>query len=221
MSGSTMKLERKKKKKKKKKKTESRRYGAVSCFSGLTAGAVYVCWAGLLCCSGRCTGARTVAVLRISYFLNDNPPSNQVALFLRSPYAQHQKSPSTPQVKMSISNEALQKLVREIETQAMVAQQQISLVRTQQASKQRELRMAQLTRTEVSSLPADTGVYEGVGKMFVALPMSGLQEKLEEQIKEAQKETEGLGKKLQSLELTQKNSRDHIDRMLRGGMGAS
>ncbi|KAH6646496.1 Prefoldin [Truncatella angustata] len=122
---------------------------------------------------------------------------------------------------MSISNEALQKLVREIETQAMVAQQQISLVRTQQASKQRELRMAQLTRTEVSSLPADTGVYEGVGKMFVALPMSGLQEKLEEQIKEAQKETEGLGKKLQSLELTQKNSRDHIDRMLRGGMGAS
>jgi chaperonin cofactor prefoldin len=46
-----------------------------------------------------------------------------------------------------------------------MAQQQISLVRTQQASKQRELRMAQLTRTEVSSLPADTGVYEGVGKM--------------------------------------------------------
>ena len=49
-----------------------------------------------------------------------------------------------------------------------MAQQQISLVRTQQASKQRELRMAQLTQTEVSALPTDTAVYEGVGKMYVA-----------------------------------------------------
>ena len=55
---------------------------------------------------------------------------------------------------------------------------------------------------------------------FVALPMSGLQGKLDTQIKDAQKEVEGLGKKLQSLELTQKNSKEHIDRMLRGGMGA-
>lgn len=46
-----------------------------------------------------------------------------------------------------------------------MAQHQISLVRTQQASKQREMRMAQLTQTEVSSFPEDTGVYEGVGKM--------------------------------------------------------
>ncbi|KAI0815673.1 hypothetical protein GGR55DRAFT_629757, partial [Xylaria sp. FL0064] len=32
------------------------------------------------------------------------------------------------------------------------------------------MRMAQLTRTEISSLPADTNVYEGVGKMYVLLP---------------------------------------------------
>ncbi|ORY56676.1 Prefoldin [Pseudomassariella vexata] len=121
---------------------------------------------------------------------------------------------------MSISNEALQKLVREIETQALVAQQQISLVRTQQASKQRELRMAQLTRTEMSTLPPDTGVYEGVGKMFVALPVPVLKEKLDGQIKDVQKEVEGLGKKLQSLEITQKNSKQHIDRIL-GGAGAA
>lgn len=122
---------------------------------------------------------------------------------------------------MSISQDALQKLVREIETQAIVAQQQIQLVRTQQASKQRELRMAQLTRTEISSLPPDTNVYEGAGKMFVAMPMSALKDKLEGQIKEATKEVDGLGKKLQSLEITQKNSKEHIDRMLRGGAGGS
>jgi hypothetical protein len=34
------------------------------------------------------------------------------------------------------------------------------------------MRMAQLTRNEVSSLPADTGIYEGVGKMLVSSPPS-------------------------------------------------
>lgn len=57
--------------------------------------------------------------------------------------------------------------MREIESQAIAAQQQISLVRTQVASKQREMRMAQLTRGEIASLPQDTAVYEGVGKMCV------------------------------------------------------
>jgi chaperonin cofactor prefoldin len=55
--------------------------------------------------------------------------------------------------------------VREIESQAIAAQQQIGLVRTQLASKQREMRLAQLTRAEISALPPDTPIYEGVGKM--------------------------------------------------------
>lgn len=65
-------------------------------------------------------------------------------------------------------------LLREVETQAIAAQQQISLVRTQQASKQREMRMAQLTRTELSTLPTDTNVFEGVGKMFGSPPLSSI-----------------------------------------------
>ncbi|KAI8947121.1 Prefoldin beta-like protein [Xylaria longipes] len=122
---------------------------------------------------------------------------------------------------MSISNEALQKLLREVETQAIASQQQIALTRTQQASKQREMRMAQLTRTELSTLPADTNVYEGVGKMFVSLPVTDMKSKLETQIKEMEGDVETLGKRLHYLEVSQKNSRDQIDRMLRGGVGAS
>lgn len=53
------------------------------------------------------------------------------------------------------------------------------------------------------------------------MPVSSLNEKLEGQIKEAQKEVEGLGKKLTSLEITQKNSKEHIDRMLRGSAAAA
>ncbi|KAI0025606.1 Prefoldin [Xylariomycetidae sp. FL0641] len=119
--------------------------------------------------------------------------------------------------KMSINNEALQKLLQEVETQALAAQQQISLVRTQQASKQRELRMAQLTRTEMSALPPDTNVYEGVGKMFVALPVSEMQSKLGAQIKGVEGDIDGLSKRLHYLEVSQKNSKDHFNRILGGG----
>ncbi|EMR69184.1 putative prefoldin subunit protein [Eutypa lata UCREL1] len=115
---------------------------------------------------------------------------------------------------MSISNEALQKLLREVETQAIAAQQQISLVRTQQASKQREMRMAQLTRTELSTLPTDTNV-------FVSLPLSDMRGKLDTQIKEMDGEVEGLSKRLHYLEVSQKNSKDQINRMLGGGASAS
>lgn len=87
---------------------------------------------------------------------------------------------------MSISNEALQKvshrrncqrsscpspssdilqLVQEIETQAIAAQQQISVVKNQITVKQRDIRLLELTTTEISTLPRDTNVYEGVGKM--------------------------------------------------------
>ncbi|KAK4103129.1 aPHC-domain-containing protein [Parathielavia hyrcaniae] len=114
-------------------------------------------------------------------------------------------------------------LVREIEAQSVAAQQQISLVRTQVASKQREMRLAQLTRSEMASLPSDTAVYEGVGKMyvsaslFVSLPIAALQDKLGSQIKDIETEVDSMGKRLHYLETTAKNSQEHIERMLKGG----
>ncbi|CAK7264611.1 hypothetical protein SEPCBS119000_001086 [Sporothrix epigloea] len=122
---------------------------------------------------------------------------------------------------MSLSNEALQKLVREIETQAVQAQQQITIVRSQAAGKQREMRLAQLTRKELESLPSDTSVYEGVGKMFVAEPVASLNGKLGKQIKTLESDVEGLGKRLHYLETTAKNSQEHIAQILRRGGGQS
>lgn len=56
-------------------------------------------------------------------------------------------------------------LVQEIEAQALLAQQQINVVKTQISVKQRDIRLLELTSSEVSTLPRDTKVYEGVGKM--------------------------------------------------------
>ncbi|KAL2873300.1 hypothetical protein SGCOL_011560 [Colletotrichum sp. CLE4] len=139
---------------------------------------------------------------------------------------------------MSIPNQALEKLIREIESQAIVAQQQIGQARTQMTAKQREMRMVRLTLDEVSTLPSNLNVYEGVGKMyptvigpesmddiadaeplgrerFVALPTPQLTQKLEGQIKDREGEVEKLSQKLHYLETTYKNSRQHIDQMLK------
>ena len=85
---------------------------------------------------------------------------------------------------MSIPNEALQKvnfshnpsssrpcliifdqLAQEIESQAASAQREINLVKAAVATKQRDIRMLELTTTEVKSVNKETNVYEGVGKM--------------------------------------------------------
>ncbi|KAL9101483.1 MAG: hypothetical protein Q9163_003254 [Psora crenata] len=69
---------------------------------------------------------------------------------------------------MSIPNQALQKLAREIESQANSAQREINIVKAAITSKQRDARMLELTFTEVEQLHRDTKLYEGVGKMCSA-----------------------------------------------------
>ncbi|KAG9239457.1 Prefoldin [Amylocarpus encephaloides] len=118
---------------------------------------------------------------------------------------------------MSISNEALQKLVQEIETQAIQSQQQITTVKSQMALKQREMRMLQLTSSEISTLPAETPVYEGIGKMFVSSPIAEVDKRLNKETSEIKSDVENLGKKLQYLETTHKNSREHIDQIFKSG----
>ncbi|PHH58710.1 hypothetical protein CDD81_4801 [Ophiocordyceps australis] len=116
---------------------------------------------------------------------------------------------------MSIPNEALLKLVREIETQAAAAQQQIGLTRSQIAAKQREQRLVRLMLSELADLHDDATVYEGVGKMFASIPLPMLRRKLERQTKELAGDVDKLNQRLLYLETTHKNSRVHIEQMLR------
>ena len=56
-------------------------------------------------------------------------------------------------------------LAQEIESQAISSQREINNVKTVVAAKQRDVRMLELTSTEVKQLSKDTKVYQGVGKM--------------------------------------------------------
>lgn len=56
-------------------------------------------------------------------------------------------------------------LLQEIEARAIASQQQISITKAHMTAKHRDIRMLQLTSKELSELPSETNVYEGVGKM--------------------------------------------------------
>lgn len=56
-------------------------------------------------------------------------------------------------------------LVQEIEIQAISAQREINVVKSTISAKQRDTRLLELTSSELKTLPKDTKVYEGVGKM--------------------------------------------------------
>lgn len=56
-------------------------------------------------------------------------------------------------------------LALEIESQAQSAQREINIVKTAVASKQRDIRMLELTSSEVKGLEKGTKIYQGVGKM--------------------------------------------------------
>ncbi|MCJ1240021.1 hypothetical protein MMC14_008021 [Varicellaria rhodocarpa] len=118
---------------------------------------------------------------------------------------------------MSIPNEALQKLVQEIEAQAIQAQREINVVKTAVSGKQRDVRLLELTHSEVKSLPTNTKVYEGVGKMFVSNPTDAVEKRLSAETAELKSDISNLNKKLHYLETTHKNSREHIDQIFRSG----
>ncbi|KAJ5935411.1 hypothetical protein N7466_004958 [Penicillium verhagenii] len=118
---------------------------------------------------------------------------------------------------MSVPPEALQKLLQEIETRAMASQQQISVTKAQLTAKQREIRMQQLTTKELSELPDETRVYEGVGKMFVNVPIDTVNKRLTRESSESKAEISNLEKKLHYHETTFKNSRENFEQIIKSG----
>ncbi|EOR01828.1 hypothetical protein E3P92_03439 [Wallemia ichthyophaga] len=77
---------------------------------------------------------------------------------------------------MSANDEALQKVLFNIQQQAVGAEKALRTVTMQQASRGREKRLVQLTRAELESIPDDGqgALYNGVGKMFIKVDRNDL-----------------------------------------------
>jgi prefoldin subunit 1 len=117
---------------------------------------------------------------------------------------------------MSMPNEALQKVLQEISQKKAFAEQQLLIVRQQKAARTREGRMLQLTASEVETLPKDTKVYEGVGKMFVCTPIPDVQKRLSAEEAALKAEMSNLDKKEDYLEKTYTNSKNSLEQVLKG-----
>ncbi|KIV86888.1 hypothetical protein PV11_02469 [Exophiala sideris] len=118
---------------------------------------------------------------------------------------------------MSIPNVALQKLLQEVETQALLSQQKITQTQAELSSKRRDARLNLLTSNELKSLDKDTNVYEGVGKMFVGVSVPTLNKRLDSESTTLSKDILDLEKRLHYQETTYKNSRQHIEKILQTG----
>ncbi|KAI5780545.1 Prefoldin [Geopyxis carbonaria] len=118
---------------------------------------------------------------------------------------------------MSIPNEALQKVMLEIESRAQFSHQQLQIVKAQMAAKQRDIRLLQLTSRELSTLPPQTKVYEGVGKMFVMEGMEDVQKRIGNEEKELKGGISALEKKFTYLETTFQKTQEHLDQILNRG----
>ncbi|KAI5819684.1 Prefoldin [Pyronema omphalodes] len=118
---------------------------------------------------------------------------------------------------MSIPNEALQKLMQDIESKAAFSQQQLQIVREQMALKAREIRVSQLTAQELTKVPQETKTYESVGKMFVREDISDLQTRLKKEEASLKDDIESLKKKQIYLETTFTNATSNLQAILQGG----
>ncbi|CAD6572351.1 MAG: hypothetical protein CYPHOPRED_004787 [Cyphobasidiales sp. Tagirdzhanova-0007] len=103
---------------------------------------------------------------------------------------------------MSGQEEALRKMLQELQTQAITSSRSLSSTRTLLMSKEREKKLVQLTRGELGLLDEKNGdrVYRGVGKMFVLESLKGTLGTLQAREKETSDDIVSLGKKLKYLE---------------------
>ncbi|KAF2653901.1 Prefoldin [Lophiostoma macrostomum CBS 122681] len=118
---------------------------------------------------------------------------------------------------MSIPNEALQKILQEIGQKKAFAERQLVVVKQQKTLKNIETRKLQLTASEMESLPKETKVYEGVGKMFVCTPIPDVKKRLSSESEQLKSDLTNLDKKEDYLEKTYQNSKTSLEQVLRSG----
>jgi prefoldin subunit 1 len=101
----------------------------------------------------------------------------------------------------------------EVEQKFYQTQQELQQVRTQIASRRREIKLHEATERELKSSDDNATVWEGVGKMFLSTELDNYLKVIEKDKKELQDSITALDKKQHYLEMTQKNVTDAINEM--------
>ncbi|KAI9278830.1 Prefoldin [Phascolomyces articulosus] len=97
----------------------------------------------------------------------------------------------------ALSDDAIRKVFVELQAKYVASTQQLNTVKAQIQARQRDRKMAELTRRELDTLDPDTKTYKPVGKMFVQTPLRDMKEQYVKSIKDSDE-------KIQQLEKSQK-----------------
>ncbi|WVR07912.1 hypothetical protein IAU60_004955 [Kwoniella sp. DSM 27419] len=101
----------------------------------------------------------------------------------------------------NLSDDTLRKILTQIQQQAITSQKQLSLVRAQIASKEKERKILTLTVRELGTVPKeDSKMYKGVGKMFIEQDRAEIDREHASQEKALSDEVANLTKKAKYLE---------------------
>ncbi|KAH8835111.1 Prefoldin [Flagelloscypha sp. PMI_526] len=101
---------------------------------------------------------------------------------------------------MSLPDDTLRKILAQIQQNGIVAQKNLTLTSQQIQSKDRERRIVQITLAEVGSLDDKVNVYKGVGKMFLQVPKTEMENNLKAEEKEFSDDISSLQKKSKFFE---------------------
>ncbi|XP_006632017.1 prefoldin subunit 1 [Lepisosteus oculatus] len=108
----------------------------------------------------------------------------------------------------------LKKAFAELQAKVIDTQQKVKLADLQIEQLSRMKKHAHLTDTEVTTLPADTRMYEGVGRMFILQSKDAIHNQLQEKRRNAEEKIKELEQRKTYLERSVKEAEDNIREML-------
>ncbi|XP_066269527.1 prefoldin subunit 1-like [Branchiostoma lanceolatum] len=118
-------------------------------------------------------------------------------------------------------DQELKKAFQELQTKMITTQQQLKVADAQIEAQRRVQQHAKLTDQEISTLPEETRVYEGVGRMFILQPIPTVRDNLKTKMESSEEKIKKLQSNKTYLERNCKESQENIREMIMQKKAAS
>ncbi|KAI9312273.1 Prefoldin [Dichotomocladium elegans] len=104
----------------------------------------------------------------------------------------------------------------ELQAKYVASTQQVNSVKAQIQARQRDRKMAELTRRELDTLEPDTKTYKPIGKMFIQTPLAEMKNQYVKRIKEADETIQQLEKSQKYWERAANDAQGNLKDILQG-----
>ncbi|KAI9469756.1 MAG: Prefoldin [Benjaminiella poitrasii] len=116
----------------------------------------------------------------------------------------------------SLSDDTIRRVFVELQNKYVQSQQQVNATKAQIAGKQRERKLAELTRRELDGLDDDTKTYKPIGKMFIQNPLSEMKQQYVDLVTATDEEIKKLEKTHKYWERSASDAEGNLKDILQG-----